>query len=163
MEFKNCNTLDLLKYYEEILEVLRIREVIRNANPPAGGYAEHIVSNALKLTLENNSNAGYDAKDAEGNRYEIKARRITSHNNSRQLSAIRNLENKHFDYLVGVIFSSNFDIFKACIIPHDLVVSKARFSHHTNSNILILADTLWLCDGVKDITETLRNAQKTYL
>lgn len=160
MDFENKNTLDLLKYYEDILEVLRERKVIRNSNPPAGGYAEYIVSNALNLTLENNSNAGYDATDKVGNRYEIKARRTTTHNDSRQLSAIRNLKNRHFDYLVGVIFSSSFDVFKACIVPHDVVAEKSRFSPHTNSNILILADSIWMCDGVKDITTELRKTQK---
>lgn len=159
MDYSTAPTSELLKSYDAILEELRRREVIRNSNPPAGGYAEYLVAKALDLKLENNSNAGYDATDRQQNRYEIKARRVTQHNQSRQLSAIRNLGAHHFDFLVGVIFSPDFSVLKAAIIPHAVVSKNCRFSKHTNSSILILNDNIWDCSGVKDLTITLKQIE----
>ena len=63
---------------------------------------------AFKWDPENNSTAGYDAKDRAGVRYQIKARRLTQHNPSRQLSAIRNIDDKPFDILAGLLVSETF-------------------------------------------------------
>ncbi len=159
MNYSDTSTLELLKSYDAILEELRKRKVVRNSNPPAGGYAEHLAAKALQLTLENNSNAGYDATDKNNFRYEIKGRRITQHNPSRQLSAIRNIKNAHFDFLIGILFAADFAVLKAAQIPHAVVAEKCRFSGHTNSSIFILNDSIWQCDGVKDLTTTLQEAQ----
>jgi hypothetical protein len=152
-------TLELLKSYDAILEELRKRNIVRNSNPPAGGYGEYLAARALGLDLETNSNADYDATDKKSCKYEIKARRITRHNPSRQLSAIRNIENCHFDFLIGILFLSDFSVFKAALIPRSVVVQKCRFSNHTNSSIFILNDSIWECEGVKDITTVLQEAQ----
>ncbi len=160
MNYKDRTISELLKSYDTILEELRERNIIRNANPPAGGYAEHLASQALNLELETNSNAGYDATDEQGKRYEIKARRITRHNKSRQLSAIRNIGNKHFDFLVGVLFNSDFSVFKAALIPHEIVLQQSRFSAHTNSSLLILSDTLWDFPQIKDLTNLFKQTEK---
>ena len=161
MDCTDISTLELLKSYDAILEELRKRDIVRTSNPPAGGYAEYLAAKALGLDLENNSNAGYDAKDKENNKYEIKARRVTQHNKSRRLSAIRNIENCHFDFLIGILFSSDFSVFKAALIPRSVVVEKCRFSDHTNSSIFILNDSIWECEGVQDITNVLQKAQES--
>ena len=44
---------------------------------------------------------GYDAVDAAGCRYQIKARRLTPQNKSRQLGVVRKLEQTEFDYLIA--------------------------------------------------------------
>ncbi|MBG77469.1 MAG: hypothetical protein CL570_00350 [Alphaproteobacteria bacterium] len=160
MNYKDRTALELLKSYDAILEELRGRNIIRNANPPAGGYAEHLASQTLNLTLETNSNTGYDAKDEQGKRYEIKARRITRHNKSRQLSAIRNIENKHFDFLIGVLFNSDFSIFKAALIPHEIVLQQSRFSAHTNASLLLLRDSLWDIPQVENLTNSFKQTEK---
>ena len=51
--------------------------------------------------------------DAVGKRYQIKARKLTTHNTSRQLGAIRELEKGHFDYLAAVLFSERFEVRRA--------------------------------------------------
>ncbi len=66
MDCTDISTLELLKSYDAILEELRKRDIVRTSNPPAGGYAEYLAAKALGLDLENNSNAGYDAKDKLG-------------------------------------------------------------------------------------------------
>lgn len=161
MNYSDISILELLKCYDAVLEELRKRNIVRTSNPPAGGYAEYLAAEALGLDLENNSNAGYDATDKDKNRYEIKARRITPHNKSRRLSAIRNIENCHFYFLIGILFSADFSVLKAALIPRSVVVQKCRFSNHTNSSIFILNDSVWAYEGVKDITDALQQAQLT--
>jgi hypothetical protein len=50
-----------------------------------------LVARAFKLTLNTASTAGHDGVDSKGKRFEVKCRRLSSHNKSRQLSAIRGL------------------------------------------------------------------------
>src|SRR5947209_7395503 len=83
---------DLLGLYVSVLAELRRRKVVRTSNNPVGDYAEWLVADRLNLALTNNSNAGYDAVDVNGLRYQIKSRRLTPENPSTQLGAIRDLD-----------------------------------------------------------------------
>jgi hypothetical protein len=150
------STQNLLMLYSEILSVLRRRNLIHSTNNPIADIAETLVAVALKLELTRGSTAGHDAKDINGLRYEIKARRITKENKSRQLSFIRGLDRDHFDFLVGVLFDESFHIMKACIIPKSTVQKLAKYVKHVNGWRLILADTVWHEAGVQDFTEPLR-------
>ena len=89
MVFENENAQSLLRAYCEILRELRKRNLIRSANNPVADIAETLVALALKLKLVEGSTAGYDAIDSAGTRYEIKGRRVTRENKSRQLSFLR--------------------------------------------------------------------------
>ncbi len=80
---------ELLSAYGAILDELRRREVVRSANSPLSDYAEVLFCRAFGWTRENNSAAGHDATDGAGTRYQVKGRRLTRHNASRQMSAIR--------------------------------------------------------------------------
>ena len=72
---------------------------------------------AFGWKLQNNSSSGYDATDANGIRYQIKCRRITPRNPSRQLSFIRNLPDIPFDILAGVLLNENFKVLRAVLVP----------------------------------------------
>ena len=89
---EKLSTSELLLDYVQIMDELRARNVIRTSNNPVGDYAEWLVASCLGLRLETSSTSGYDATDAASRiKYQIKARRVTKRNNSRQLGAIRNL------------------------------------------------------------------------
>ena len=104
------------------------------------------------------STKGYDAIDREGLRYEIeKGRRPTAENHSRQLSMLRELDKKHFDFLVGILFYENFIVFKACVIPHEVVLQRAKYSKHPNAWLFHL--NIWQIAGVRDVTQELKTAQ----
>ena len=116
-----ASTRQLLAQYASLLETLRSRGVLRSANNPVADYTERLVAVGLGLKLVANSTAGYDALDpATGEKYEIKGRRI-SHRNvasmNPQVSAIRNLDAQHFDFLVGVVFNEDFSVERAVKIP----------------------------------------------
>lgn len=146
---------DLLLLYSQIMDELRSREVVRTSNSPVGDYGELLFAKAFGWRLEGNSAAGHDATDKEGVRYQIKARRLTAANGSRQLSAIRRLNDETFDHLAAVLFDANFKVLRAIIIPHSLVASRARRREHTNSWLFMLDDRVWLAPGVRDVTAEL--------
>jgi hypothetical protein len=158
-ELKSLSNRDLLKLYTELMAELRSREVIRSSNGPGADVAEGLVAKALSLTLNSASTAGYDGIDPRGRKVEVKCRRLTRHNNSRQLSAIRNLESAHFDFLAGVLFNEDFSVMKAALIPFQVVKDHAVFVKHTNGWKFVLRDSIWLLPGVEDITERLHQVE----
>lgn len=147
----------LFRSYISILDELRRRGIVRSANSPVADYAEVLVCHALDLKRELPSTKGYDAKDRRNRRYEIKGRRITIQNKSRQLSAIRDLESLHFDYLVVVLFNADFSLLRGGVIPVGQITTSAQYRKHDNAWILHARDTLFEKPGVRDITDRIRN------
>lgn len=137
MNLKKHTDKDLLKLYAQIMEELRLRKVVRSGNNPVADYAEKISAKYLGLKLENNSNLGFDAVK-RGVKYQIKSRRITPRNKSRQLGVIRNLKKKHFDYLLAVIFDENFVLKELWKIPHAKIAKYSKYRAHQNGHILVL-------------------------
>ncbi|HFQ8225918.1 DUF6998 domain-containing protein [Citrobacter telavivensis] len=151
----SLSNLELLSLHSKILTVLRSREVIRTKNNPVGDYAEWLVSKALGMTLLSNSSAGADAIDADGMKVQIKARRVTPDNPSRQLSALRNYEAADFDYLIAVIFDENYNILDSYKIPHEVIRDYARHSDHVNAHIINLKGAILTDPRVMSIKENL--------
>ena len=151
----------IFELYAEVLEELKRRGVTRSQNNPVGDYAEDLVCRALRLDRASKSNRGFDAiHKTSGKKYEIKARRLTSGNTSRQLGVIRNLERKQFDYLVGVLFNQDFTVRAACLIPHALVGRFARLSTHQNGHVLHLRDEILCAEDVRRIDELLKKEER---
>lgn len=156
---QSATPAQLLALYADVLAELRQRGIARSTNNPAGDYAEYLIAKALGLQLSSNSNVGYDATGADGTRYQVKGRRLTaSKHPSRQLGALRNLPERHFDYLAGVLFAEDFSVARACLIPADVVAQEATYRAHVNAWILQLRDGLWAVSGVRDITDAVRAA-----
>lgn len=147
--------IELLSLHSEILIELRSRGVIRTKNNPVGDYAEWLVSKALGMTLLSNSSAGADAIDADGMKVQIKARRVTPDNPSRQLSALRNYEAADFDYLIAVIFDETYNVLDGYKIPHEVIRDYARHSDHVNAHIINLKGAILADPRVISIKENL--------
>jgi len=158
-DLKLAITFELLGYFADILEELKQREVIRTRNNPVADYAEWLVTQSLGLSLAANSRAGYDAINAREERFQIKSRRFDPSNKSRQLSVIRNLEAKEFDYLIGILFEKDFTVKEAYIIAHELIKKYARFSKHLNRYLLNLRGKVLEDPEVEDITQLLNKNQ----
>lgn len=76
-------------------------------------------------------------------------------NGSRQLSAIRRLDQRPFHFLAGVLVAKNFDIIRAALVPIAVVEAHAVFVAHTNSWSFLLRDEIWDRKGVRDVTHAL--------
>jgi hypothetical protein len=147
---------DLLVFHARIADDLRRRGITRTSNNPTGDLAEYLCCKTFGWTQADNSKANVDAIGPDGIRYQIKGRRLTRHNNSRQLSAIRDLNGAHFDFLAGVLLSENYAIQRAAIIPYSVCVARSSFVKRTNSYKFILHDDVWDVAGVRDVTSELR-------
>jgi hypothetical protein len=156
MNLEKLSVHELLGLYCDTIAELRHRGVLRTKNNPVGDYAEWLVSVAFGLTLANNSSASYDAISESGKKIQIKARRVTADNKSRQLSIMRSLDKQDFDELIIVIFDELFQIDSAFSAPHAVLEKYATYKPRVNGHILhargaFLADPL-----VQDITAELR-------
>lgn len=148
----------LLRLYGEVLDELRARQVVRSSNNPVADYAEHLCCQAFGWTAHGNSHRGDDAVGMNGSRYQIKARRLTRFNASRQVSALRGLEEARFDFLAGIVFREDFIVERAALVPHETVLANARYVESWGWRFR-LADSLWRVEGVIDVTRELREAQ----
>lgn len=125
----------LVRLWADAMGELRKRGLVRSANNPVADLAERAAADQLGLTLQSKSNRGYDAVDSLGRRYEIKARRVTGANRSRQLSPLRNLDERHFDFLVAVIYDENLHLDELWKIPVDHVLACATYRPYVNAHI----------------------------
>ena len=116
----------LLTLYAEILDEMRGRRMIRSANAIPGDLGERFVEHRLDLELVSNSVKGYDAVDANGRKYQIKTRRITSQNPFRQLGAFRDLDQRLFDYCIVVILNREFTPTELWRVPHRVIAEYAK-------------------------------------
>lgn len=159
-ELGSHSVADLLSLYAEVLTELRDRRVIRSTNNPVADYAEWLVARAFGFELAPKSAAGYDVLAADGTRYQVKGRRPTGANPSRQLSFIRGFggASEPFDYLIGILFNEDFTVQRAAQIPVADVHQLAVWNAHVNGWRFILRDSVWLRPAVTDITEPLQRA-----
>jgi hypothetical protein len=156
MNLAESSPQELLALHAKIVDALRERGILRTANNPTGDLAEHLFCKARGLEPEKNSRRGFDAIDQDGKRYQIKARRCAPKDKLRQLSAIRNLDNADFDFLIGIVFSLDYTIQQAAQIPYLVVKDLATPDGHINGHRFLLKDDVWNVPGVKDITDELK-------
>ena len=156
MDLSELTPPQLLALHAKLGDELRARGMTRSANNPTGDLAEYLFCKAFGWKQAGNSHANVDAVGSDGIRYQIKGRRITRYNNSRQLSAIRDLGGGHFDFLAGVLLNEDYTVMRAALIPHAVAIDRATFVKHTNSHRFLLQDDIWNAPGVRDVTAELR-------
>jgi hypothetical protein len=161
IDLTRLTSIELLTLHARIAEELRGRAIARTSNNPTGDLAEYLFCQAFGWKPAGNSKANIDAIARDGTRYQIKGRRITRHTKSRQLSAIRDLAGRHFDYLAGVLFTEEYRILRAALIPYAIVEQRAKFVEHTNSHKFILHDDVWTAPGVRDVTQKLTETARS--
>ena len=156
MELLHLSVSELLALHGYVSDELRSRGITRSSNNPVGDLAEYLFCKAFARTQSDKSVAHIDAIDQSGMRYQIKARRVTRFNKSRQLSALRDLKGGHFDFLAGILFAEDYGILRAAIIPHAVVLGRSAFVERTNSHRFLLHDDVWSAPGVRDVTAEMR-------
>lgn len=130
---------ELLRLYATLIKTLREKGITQSGNSPVADYAKKRAIQTLGLVRADKRARGYDAEDRDGNKYRIKGRRITRHNNSRQsrqLGVIRSLDEHPFDFLVAVIFDENFNVLDMWKIPRQWIKENVIPSEHQNGHIV---------------------------
>ena len=156
MDLSGLNPTQLLTLHAKVADELRARGVTRSANNPTGDLAEYLFCKAFGWKQADKSHANIDAIAPDGTRYQIKGRRVTPLNRSRQLSALRDLAGSHFDFLAGVLFDEDYSVMRAAVIPHAVALARATFVARTNSHRFLLRDDVWNAPDVRDVTRELR-------
>lgn len=147
----------LLVLHSEVADELRKRGITRSSNNPTGDLAEYLFCRAFGWTQAGNSQADVDAIGLDEMRYQIKGRRVTRFNKSRQLSAIRDMAGSRFDFLAGVLFNEDYTVMRAALIPHATALERSTYVEHTNSHRFLLRDSIWDAGGVRDVTKEVRD------
>ena len=160
MDLQELSVVDLLRTNADAIDELRRRKIVTTSNAPLGDYAEWLFRRAFKWSAAGNSAKDFDAIDSDGIKYQIKARRLTQKNKSRQMGALRRLDEKNFDILAAVLFNDDFTIMRGALIPFTVVQRNVSRVEQTNSWRFMLRDGVWDCSDVRDCTMELRLAQE---
>jgi hypothetical protein len=156
-DLRNLTPSELLKLHAQVSEELRERGVVRSSNNPTGDLAEYLFCRAFGWKQAGNSHPNADATGPDGTTlYQIKGRRWTPHNKSRQLGALRGLADGGFHFLAAVLFAPDYTVDRAAIVPHATVYTNSVFVGHTNSWKFMLRDAVWTWPDVQDVTAQLR-------
>jgi hypothetical protein len=155
LDMSERTPLELLQMFAAVIDELKSRGLVRTINNPVADYTEWLVTSKLKLTLLGNSKSGCDATGCDGTKYQIKGRRVSGPAKSIQLSALRNLPKKPFDFLVAVIYERDFSIRHALRIPYEVVLEKSTYQAHTNSHLFHIRPSLLGDVRVENIADLL--------
>ena len=154
---KHLSPSELLKLHARVSEELRGRGVVRSSNNPTGDLAEYLFCRAFGRKQAGNSHPDADATGPDDKTlYQIKGRRWTPHNKSRQLGVLRGLPDGAVHFLAAVLFAADYTVDRAAIVPQATVHANSAFVGHTNSWKFMLRDAVWTWPDVQDVTEKLR-------
>lgn len=160
-EWDDMDPRELLATYSGVMRALRKQGVVRSSNNPVADLAEAIGCKAFDLTIADKSAKGYDGVCGKGKRWQIKSRRQTRDNPSSQLGVLRDLESRHFDYVLAICLDEHFAIRSAYKIPHEAVASHAKFRAHQRGHILHLNAAVRADKRVENVTSIVAAAAKS--
>ena len=73
---------------------------------------------------------------------------------------IRDLESRHFDFLVAVLFDQHFNVKRCALLPFEVVTRFAFRQEHVNGWVLPIRDALWIAEGAVDLSANLQVVQR---
>ena len=159
MNLGELKPIELLRLQANATTELKRREIVRTNNNPLGDYTEWLVASVMDLKLASNSKAGYDAISDKGVKFQIKGRRVTPENPSRQLSAIRNYAEKDFDWLIAVIFDKDFNVLNVYLTSHEVIGDYYPHRNHVNARVVVMSGAIIQDERVMEITEQFDSQQ----
>jgi hypothetical protein len=132
---------------------LRVRDVVRTNNNPAGDIAEAIVHAYYGGERGSFSQVGWDVKTEAGDRIQVKAMRTTDTSKRRNISPIRDSE---YDSVVIVIFDEDFRVIEGLKIPREAVEDLFQHREYVNGRIITVTQLLLADPRVEtvDLSET---------
>ena len=85
------------------------------------------------------------------------------YNKPTRFSPLRDFEAQHFDYLVAILFNSDFSVHRAAKIPWAAISDEMSFhSDYVNGRVVYVRDALWTAPEALDITSNLRQAENVF-
>ncbi|MBU3591201.1 hypothetical protein ICN11_04115 [Polynucleobacter sp. 78F-HAINBA] len=168
-DLEHLGSLELLRIYADVLNTLKDKQILRTTNSPTGDYAELLAAKWLEKqglaknaeeALNKNSHKGSDVIDDEGTTYQVKGRRITASNPSKQLGVVRNLFEDEFHCLIAIVFNEDWSVKEAALVPIEaLKAIPGSKKDYVNGHIFHLNEELLKASGVKLITDDIKGVQ----
>lgn len=150
------STPELLADWAAIMRQLRLRDVVRTSNNPAGDIAEAVVAAYYNGERGSFSQAGWDVMTQEGERVQVKAMRVTAANQKRtNLSPIRDVD---YESVIIVIFDEDFRISEGLKLTRELVEELYDHRAYVNGRIITVTAKLRADPRVErvDLTDAYR-------
>ena len=161
---KNVDTVSLFKlidaYVNSKKEIWKVLELERRGDL-IGPLGEHVGASALQLDLNTNQNEkGFDGFGKDGKKYQIKSRTFSDDSFTIPQFDFRCLDEKNFDYFVGIIFDQEYRVSKAYQAPWEFVYSNKGNLNKQNAHLISVAKFNKSVgrNGCIDITKTIRAA-----
>jgi hypothetical protein len=154
-DLSHASLRDILALNAATLDALAARGVLRSSNL-VGDYGEWLFAKAFGWELMPPSVKSHDACDADGLRYQIKARRDAGRGGALQLGIMRNLGDDGFDHLAAALLAADYSVQLAIIAPRDVVAEQAAFTSHQRGHILTIGRSFLRDTRVRVVTDALR-------
>ncbi|MFZ0333397.1 MAG: hypothetical protein WAN10_02400 [Candidatus Acidiferrales bacterium] len=155
--FVDKSARELLYLYDDVLQELRRRKIVRSGTNPVGELARYLATRALELKVSRDSPMEPEFLDADGERYQIRGRRVTRTSQSASFSLGHELEDASFTHLIGIVFTEDFEILRAGVVPMKIVRNKAILKKGLRGGWRFeLNDEVLEQGEVKNITQEVR-------
>ena len=145
------STSELFADWAAVMRELRLRDVIRTNNNPAGDIAEAIVAAYYEGERGGFSQAGWDVKTPDGERIQVKAMRTTPTSKRRNVSPIRDSD---YDSVVIVVFDEDFKVLEGLKIAREVVEELFGHNKHVNGRIITVTQSLRADERVEKVDLT---------
>jgi hypothetical protein len=157
-DLSGLGVAELLRVSAAAAGELRRRGVLRTGNAPLGDYAEWLALRAFGGSLAPNSEKSYDLETPDGQRLQVKARRVDTPPRRGQLQSSP-FRSWGFDKaLLVLVDAASYQVRRASLVPAPVLEATARFSPHVNGYFVMMDDRLMGHDGATDVTERIRSA-----
>jgi hypothetical protein len=133
------STPELLADWSSVMAELRVRDIVRTNNNPAGDIAEAIVATHYGGERGSFSQAGWDVTTPGGERIQVKAIRVTPRSRRRNLSPIRD---DAYDSVVIVVFDENFQVVEGLKLSRQTVEDLFALRAYVNGRVITVTRTL---------------------
>lgn len=153
----------LLQAYGAIKDRLEHLGVSTNQTDPVGQYAEYLVAQLYEAHKTTNCTAGCDLITHDNWKVEVKGR-VSRRDGYKPKTYIKNsnVSGGSFEYLVYIVFDTNYDIQRAYGMTIDAFKEVAALVDHTDSApkwMFKANPELLLLSNIDDLTEDLAAVQ----
>jgi hypothetical protein len=163
MKISQKSNGDLFVLLALVMQELKTRNLVRTANNPVADLGELLFCGGLGWQREHNQGKDIDAIMKNGERVQIKARRLTRKNQSTRSGTI--YDKQGWDWIALALFDTDFTIQKAILIPRKIALAHMKWSKRQQGWYISLTKTrFWKETTLIDVTPKLeRYAKKLFL
>lgn len=153
MNLNNHSALELMQMYQYSITELERRTIIKRKDNLVSDYTIWLAANRMGMKLTYTK--GYDAQASNGRKVKIISFRNSINNQSSLIGVISDHELKFFDELLIVIYTFDFNVNLALIIPKKIILETNLFSRKLSGYALRINNSLTKNPNILDVSHIL--------